>query len=85
MNEKVMDRAQQQLDHMPNAMTGRKRTVEHVFGTLRHSMGWTHFLTPGIQNVATEMSLNVLAYNFKRVLAILGFEGTKKAMRMLGA
>lgn len=79
-----MDRAQQRLDQMSNAMTVRKSTVEHVFGTLKHWMGWTHFLTRGMQNVATEMSLNVLAYNFKRVLAILGFEETKKAMRLLG-
>jgi hypothetical protein len=39
----------------------------------------------GMQNVATEMSLNVLAYNFKRVLSILGFERTRKAMQLLGA
>jgi hypothetical protein len=31
------------------------------------------------------MSLNVLAYNFKRVLSILGFEETKRAMQLLGA
>lgn len=80
-----MDKAQQRLDQMPNAMTVRKSTVEHVFGTLKHWMGWTHFLTRGIQNVATEMSLNVLAYNFKRVLSILGFEGTRNAMRLMGA
>ncbi len=53
---------------MPNAMTIRKRTVEHMFGTLKHWMGWTHFLMRGIENVGTEMSLSVLAYNFKRVL-----------------
>ncbi len=35
--------------------------------------------------MATEMSLSVLAYNFKRVLSILGFEQTMKAMRLLGA
>lgn len=39
----------------------------------------------GIQNVATEISLNVLAYNFKRVPSILGLEETRKAMRLLGA
>jgi len=66
-------------------MTVRKSNVEHVFGTLKHWMGWTHFLTRGIQNVVTEMSLNVLAYNFKRVLSILGFEGSKNAMRWIGA
>lgn len=51
-----------------------------IFGMIKHWMGSTHFLTRGIQNVSTEMSLNVLAYNFKRVLSILGFERTKKAM-----
>jgi transposase len=83
-HEAVTDRVQQQLDRMPRAMTVRKSTIEHVFGTLKHWMGWTHFLMRGIQNVA-EMSLSVLAYNFKRVLSILGFERTKKAMRLLGA
>ena len=80
-----MDAAQQRLDRMPDAMTVRTRTVEHVFGTLKHWMGWTHFLTRGKQNVATEMSLSVLAYNFKRLLSILGFEHTRSAMRLLGA
>ena len=80
-----MDRVQQRLDQMTNAMTVRKSTIEHVFGTLKHWMGWTHFLTRGIQNVATEMSLSVLAYNFTRVLSILGFERTKKTMQLLGA
>jgi hypothetical protein len=84
-HEDVMDAAQERLDQMPNAMTVRKRTVEHVFGTLKHWMGWTHFLTRGMQNVATEMSLSVLAYNLKRLLNILGFERTRSAMRLLGA
>jgi hypothetical protein len=83
-HEEVMDKVQQRLDRMPDAMTVRKRTIEHVFGTLKHWMGWTHFLTRGMHNVATEMSLSVLAYNFKRVLSILGFERTKKAMQLLG-
>ena len=84
-HEEVMDTVQQRLDRMPQAMTVRKSTIEHVFGTLKHWMGWTHFLTRGIQNVATEMSLSVLAYNFKRVMNILGFERTIRAMRLLGA
>lgn len=47
-------------------------------------MGYTHFLTKRLPNVGTEMSLNVLAYNFKRVLCILGFERTMAAMRLVG-
>jgi hypothetical protein len=35
-------------------------------------MGATHFLTKTRQQVSTEMSLHVLAYNPKRMMAILG-------------
>ena len=84
-HEAVVDRVQQRLDRMPHAMTVRKSTIEHVFGTLKHWMGWTHFLTRGMKNVATEMSLCVLAYNFKRLVAILGFARTIKAMKTMGA
>jgi len=35
-------------------------------------MGATHFKTRRLKNVASEMSLQVLAYNLKRVIAILG-------------
>ena len=35
-------------------------------------MGATHFLTRTLKRVSTEMSLHVLAYNLKRVIAILG-------------
>jgi hypothetical protein len=35
-------------------------------------MGATHFLTKTLPKVRTEMSLQVLAYNMKRMMAILG-------------
>ena len=66
-------------------MTVRKRTVEHVFGTLKHWMGSAHFLTPRLPNVATEMSLHVLAYNLKRVISILRIVKTMKAMKLMSA
>jgi transposase len=84
-HEAVVEKVQQRLDRMPEAMTVRKSTVEHVFGTLKHWMGWTHFLTRGMANVSTEMSLTVLAYNLKRVISILGITQTMKAMRLVGA
>jgi transposase len=84
-HEDVLERTQQRLDRNPDAMTLRRSTVEHVFGTLKHWMGWTHFLTKTIEHVSTEMSLHVLAYNFKRVIGILGMEGVMKAMKLAGA
>jgi hypothetical protein len=48
-------------------------------------MGSAHFLTRTLAHVSTEMSLQVLAYNLKRVLSILGIDKTMKAMRLVGA
>jgi hypothetical protein len=44
-------------------------------------MGWTHFLCTTLPKVATEMSLNVLAYNMKRAIAIVGVEAVIAAAR----
>jgi len=83
-HEQVLERVQRRLDRKLDAMTLRRRTVEHVFGTLKHWMGSTHFLTKTLEHVSTEMSLHVLAYNLKRVMRILGMAKTMKAMRLVG-
>jgi transposase len=84
-HEAVLEAVQRRLDRQPKAMTLRRRTVEHVFGTLKHWMGTTPFLMRTLTNVATEMSLQVLAYNLKRVISILGIARTVKAMRLMSA
>jgi hypothetical protein len=81
-HEPVLEVMQRRRDRKPDAMTIRRSTVEHVFGTLKHWMGATHFLTRTLGRVSTEISLQVLAYNLKRVLNILGIAGMMKAMRM---
>jgi transposase len=58
-----------------------RATVEYPFGTLKAWMGATHFKTRTLEKVRTEMSLHVLAYNLKRVLAILGAQPLMEAMR----
>ena len=79
-HEAVIEAMQRRLDHMPDAMRIRRRTVEHVFGTIKDWMGRGHFLTRRLPNVGTEMSLHVLAYNLKRAIAILGAPVLMKAM-----
>ncbi|HEY9345321.1 MAG TPA: IS1182 family transposase [Inquilinus sp.] len=80
-HEVVIDAMQQRLDQAPEAMRIRRQTVEHPFGTLKAWMGATHFLTRGLKRVSTEMSLQVLAYNLKRVISILGIAGLLQAIR----
>ena len=84
-HEAILEAMQRRLDRQPQAMTLRRRTIEHVFGTLKHWMGSTHFLMRGLAHVATEMSLHVLAYNMKRVISLLGMQKAMKAMRLLAA
>lgn len=84
-HEAVLDAMQARLDRMPDAMKIRRRTIEHVFGTLKHWMGSTHFLMKTLRHVPTEMSLHALAYNLKRVMSVLGIAKTMKAMMRVGA
>src|SRR6202521_1350132 len=75
------DRMQARLDRMPEAMCVRRQTVEHPFGTLKAWMGATHFLTRPLDKVRNEMSLHVLAYNFKRMITIFGVGPLMAAIR----
>ena len=80
-HEAVVDAMLARLEHASEAMTVRRRTVEHPFATLKAWMGATHFLTKGLERVRTEMSLHVLAYNMKRVIKLLGVRPLIAAMR----
>ena len=79
-HEAVLEEMQARLSKAPEMMRVRKRTVEHPFGTLKQWMGATHFLTRKLAGVSAEMSLNVLAYNMKRVMKIIGTTGLMKAL-----
>ncbi len=76
----VLDKMAQRLKAEPDAMLIRKQTVEHPFGTIKMWMGSTHFLTKRFNNVNTEMNLHVLAYNFRRMITILGPKQLMKEM-----
>ena len=76
----MLDRMQARLDRMPEAMIIRRQTVEHPFGTLKAWMGSTHFLTKTLEKVKTEMSLQVLAYNMKRMINIFGIKPLMQAI-----
>jgi transposase len=80
-HEAVIEAMQRRLDTMPNAMRVRRSIVEHVFGTIKDWMGRGHLLTRKLANVATEMSLHVLAYNLKRAVAVFGASALMAALR----
>lgn len=79
-HEAVLERVQKRIDDNPDRLAIRSMTVEHPFGSIKSWMGATHFTMRGMQHVATEMALHVLAYNFKRVINIIGIPAMISAM-----
>ena len=74
-NEKQMGEYLESLRDEKNRrlLSQRKELAEHPFGTLKRSLGYTYFLVKGLEKVTAEFNLMCLAYNFKRVVNIVGF------------
>ena len=80
-HQDCIDSMDKLMKKRPDLMLIRKQTVEHPFGTIKCWMGMTHLLTRRFKNVRTEMNLHVLAYNFKRMLSIMGNQGLINAIK----
>lgn len=80
IDERLLEDMAKRVQAEPEKVRRRKAIVEHPFGTIKAAMGCGSFLTRGLDNVRTEMSLTVLAYNLKRVFNILGTRGMMEAI-----
>jgi len=56
----------------PRIMKRRQAIIEHCFGTIKRTLGYSYFLCRGFAAVKTELSLTVLAYNMKRAINLIG-------------
>lgn len=72
VDEQYLDAMARRVRAQPEKVKLRRAIVEHPFGTMKHSMKQSDFLTRGMANVRTEMSLTVLVYNIKRALRLKG-------------
>jgi len=79
-HEHLIDEATARMERDPDLIRTRRCTVEHPFGTLKSWMGTTHFLTRKLKNVGAEMALNVLAYNIKRMINMIGIGPLMRAI-----
>ena len=68
--QNVLDIVQKRFDNNPDIYTLRKCVVEHPFGTIKRSLGYTYFLRKGLESVNVEATLICLAYDFKRLAKI---------------
>ena len=80
VHEDVLERAEKRLRRNREVMNARRSLVEHPFGTLKSWTNSNHFLTRRLSGVSTETSLQILAYNMKRAINLVG---TKKIMAVI--
>ena len=78
--EDLLEDMQRRVRASPEKMKLRKQLAEHPFGTIKRAWNQGYFLTRGLENVRAEMSLTILAYNFKRVIKILGVPRMMEAL-----
>lgn len=58
----------------------RRCIVEHPFGTIKRSMGYSYYLRKQIENVNAETASMFIAYNLKRLLSMFS---TKELIKMI--
>ena len=68
----VAMQAKMQTDAARKRYAKRKQTVEPVFGIIKSVLGFRRFHLRGLERVSTEWSLVTLAYNVKRLYALMG-------------
>lgn len=81
VHEDIQEQMARRVAKQPEKMRLRKSIVEHPFGTIKRWMDQGYFLMRGLEKVNAEMSLSVLAYNFKRAIQILGMKPLMASVR----
>jgi hypothetical protein len=77
INEEVDERTKKNKEIVKK----RKCLVEHPFGTIKRSLGFSYFLTRGVESVQAENCMHFLIYNIKRVINIMGTDKLIKELR----
>lgn len=80
----VREDAKTKLINNMDKYAQRQNLVEHPFGTIKRNLGFTYYLTRGIEKVKTENILHILAYNFKRLINIFENKGEVRLIEQLG-
>jgi transposase len=68
----AIDANNKRVDENPEEYKKRQQIIEHPFGTIKRSWGYSFTLLKGIQKVNGEMAIIFTMYNFRRVITILG-------------
>ncbi len=72
--QNVVDENNKRVDENMPLYKTRQQIIEHPFGTIKRSWGYTYTLLKGIKKVNGEMAIILTMYNIRRAMSILGVE-----------
>lgn len=82
VHEDALQAVAERLKQHPHMMALRQQTVEHPFACIKHRiLGNARLLLRGLQGATGELSLAVMAYNFKRVFNMKGAHWMRHALQ----
>ena len=70
-NEEILEENKKRQIEKIELYKQRQMIVEHVFGTVKRALGYTHFLLRKNEKVRGESFMHFLIYNMKRVLKLV--------------
>jgi transposase len=83
-HEGQLEALERRVTDRPDARTLRHQLSEHPFGSMKRWMDQGYFLLRGLVKVRGEFSLTVLAYNFRRVINLVGMPRLLEVLRAKG-
>jgi transposase len=78
-HEDALARMNARVEADPGLMRLRGCVAEPPYGTIKRKMGNGRFLLRGLANVAGEIALSILAFNFRRIVTFAAGRGTALA------
>jgi transposase len=76
----IIDQNNNRVDENRELYKLRQQIVEHPFGTIKRSWGYTYTLVKGLKKVNGEMAIIFTMYNLRRAMSILGITELKKRL-----
>lgn len=84
-HEATLERLAARMAARPGAMATRRSLAEHPFAIIKRMMGTPHFLCRGLNAVAAEMALSVIAFNLLRAMRVIGVPDLLRRMTVATA
>ena len=79
--QEVVNENNRRVDENPALYKKRPEIIEHIFGTLKRSWGYTYTLLKGIKKVNGEMAIIFTMYNLRRAMSIFGVKALLEQLK----